>query len=139
MSSSQRRVENLIICAVLAFEILVPLSYYLGARGYDERFSWRMFSTLRLRDCKVHVTETPRDGGGPRDVAIEKDVHVAWLRLLERVRTDVVDRYLRRRCDLGAVDEVEYVSTCRDTDGTTLPPVRRTQRCSDSDPRGVLP
>src|SRR5262249_1431698 len=113
----RRLVQNLIICAVLAFEIFTPLSYYFGARGYDERFSWRMFSTLRLRAWKVGVTETPRTGGAPRGVAIEQDVQLAWVRLLERMRTSVVDRYLQRRCERGQSTLVEYVSTCNDTDG----------------------
>jgi hypothetical protein len=138
MSASRRRIENLIICAVLSFEILTPLSYYLGARGYDERFSWRMFSTLRLRDCKVRVVETPR-AGLEHEVAIEQDVQLAWLRLLERMRWAVVDRYLRRRCDAGPIERVEYLSMCHDTDGKTLPPIRRTLHCSESAPREESP
>lgn len=138
MSVSRRRIENLIICAVLSFEILTPLSYYVGARGYDERFSWRMFSTLRLRDCKVRVTETTR-AGSARDVAIERDVQLAWLRLLERMRWAVVNHYLRRRCDLLPIERVEYLSTCHDTDGKALPPIHRTLYCNESEPREESP
>jgi hypothetical protein len=131
-----RRLQNTFIAVFLAVQIGVPLHYYLSEPDYDERFSWRMFSTLRLRDCAVHVTETPRDAGGvSREVAIERDVHVAWLRLLERMRGPVVDKYLRRRCELAAIERVEYVRTCKDTDGTELSPTRRNLDCAQSEPR----
>jgi hypothetical protein len=131
-----RGLQNAFIALFLALQIGVPLHYYLGERDYDERFSWRMFSTLRLRDCAVHVIETPRGaGGGSREVAIERDVHVAWLRLLERMRGPVVDKYLRRRCELAAIERVEYVRTCKDTDGTELSPARRSLDCAQAEPR----
>jgi hypothetical protein len=134
---SSRRVQNAFIAAFLALQIGVPLHYYLSDRDYDERFSWRMFSTLRLRDCAVHVTETPRGAAGvSREVAIERDVHVAWVRLLERMRTAVVDRYLHRRCELAAIERVDYVRTCKDTDGSELTPVRRSLDCTQAEPQG---
>jgi hypothetical protein len=131
-STPRRRYENWIVALVLSFEVITPLTYYLGARGYDERFSWRMFSTLRLRDCKVHVTETPRDGSAAREVAVERDVQLAWLRLLERMRTAVVERYLQRRCAGGEMAQVAFECTCNDTDGRALPPTRRTLLCDEA-------
>jgi hypothetical protein len=130
-----RRAQNAFIALFLAVQIGVPLHYYLSDRDYDERFSWRMFSTLRLRDCAVHVTETPRGAGGiSREVAIERDIHVAWVRLLERMRTAVVDKYLHRRCELAAIERVDYVRTCNDTDGSELTPVRRSLDCAHGEP-----
>lgn len=126
----RRRLANLFIGGFLALQIAVPASYYLSERSDDERFSWRMFSTLRLRDCKVKVTEYPRAGGAARPVPIEQDVHVAWLRLMERMRGAVVDKYLRRRCEREAVLRVELVRTCRDTDGRALDPAVRGLDCS---------
>jgi hypothetical protein len=126
-----RRLQSLCIGAILAFQVLTPLSYYLGVRGrYDERFSWRMFSTLRLRDCKVLVTEELRSGG-TRPVNVERDVHVAWLRLLERMRGAVVDAYLARRCQLGAgeLTRVAFECSCHDTDGQELPPMQQALEC----------
>jgi hypothetical protein len=138
-SSSQRpnpprRRENLLISAFLALQIAIPLSYYLSARTYDERFSWRMFSTLRLRDCKVEVTEQVRVGGQevPRSVNVERDVHVAWLRLLERMRSAVIDAYLERRCTTDDVSSVRFVCRCKDTDGTPLPAMERSLHCEAS-------
>jgi hypothetical protein len=129
------KLQNVFIALFLAVQIGVPLRYYLGDHDYDERFSWRMFSTLRLRDCTVHVIETPRGAGATQHpVAIEQDVHVAWVRLLERMRSAVVDKYLRRRCELAQVDHVEYVRTCKDTDGSELPATRVNLSCDEASP-----
>jgi hypothetical protein len=106
----------------------------VSARTYDERFSWRMFSTLRLRDCKVEVTEQVRVAGHAqtRTVNVERDVHVAWLRLLERMRGAVVDAYLERRCAGDDVASVHFVCRCHDTDGRALPPMERSLQCEAS-------
>jgi hypothetical protein len=125
--ASLRWFQNLFIGCVLALQIGVPLSYYLSARAYDERFSWRMFSTLRLRDCQVQVLETV--AGARREVAVQRDVQLAWLRLLERMRSSVIDKYLARRCEQPQVEEVEFIGLCQNTDGQTLPTSRRTLRC----------
>jgi hypothetical protein len=127
----KRRIANVFIGLFLAFQVIMPLSYYLGDRDYDERFSWRMFSTLRLRDCDIHVTETLREAGSrvAREVAVSADVQVAWVRLLERMRTRVVDNYLHRRCEREQVEHVDYVRSCRDTDGKALPETRRSLQC----------
>jgi hypothetical protein len=133
----RRRLTNVFIGAFLAFQVAVPLRYYLGDRDYDERFSWRMFSTLRLRDCDVRVSEMVREGDVSREqpVAIERDVQVAWVRLLERMRRTVVDKYLQRRCEREHVERVEYVLTCKDTDGQALPALRRVLQCGEAEPR----
>ena len=129
--TSHRTRQNVFICALLLLQIGLPPSYYLSGRGYDERFSWRMFSTLRLRDCKVEVTEhVPGENGTQaRRVNVEQDVHIAWLRLLERMRTGVVDAYLKRRCEASEVQRVDFVCRCNDTDGRALPPLERSLSC----------
>jgi len=133
--SAHRTRQNLFIGAVLLLQIGMPLSYYVSGRSYDERFSWRMFSTLRLRDCHVEVTEQVSTGNGtqPRPVSVERDVHIAWLRLLERMRTGVVDAYLRRRCQGPDVQSVSFVCRCDDTDGRPLPPLERDLTCGAKD------
>ncbi|HEY2734430.1 MAG TPA: hypothetical protein VGI70_10625 [Polyangiales bacterium] len=126
----RRRWQDGFIVLFLALQIGVPLRYYLSGRDYDERFSWRMFSTLRLRDCAVHVTELPRGARAtPHEVAIERDVHVAWLRLLERERSAVVDKDLQRRCELSEIERATYTRTCKDTDGSELPGTKRSLDC----------
>src|SRR5262245_37769335 len=92
-----RRAVNLFILAFLAYQVAMPLRYYLGDRGYDERFSWRMFSTLRLQKCQVHVSEATEHaaaGGASafQEVTVKRDVQAAWVNLLERVRMPVVEK-----------------------------------------------
>ena len=100
----RRRLANGFILVFLAFQIAMPLRYYLGDRGYDERFSWRMFSTLRLQQCQMRVNE--RKGAPPahatRDVQVHADVQVAWVSLLERVRCPWWRSTWHGRCDTQA-------------------------------------
>jgi hypothetical protein len=118
-----RRFANLFIALFLAFHVAMPLRYYLGDRGYDERFSWRMFSTLRLQECQMRVAEAEQEGPNPpfREVQVRRDVQAAWVNLLDRVRMPVVEKYLVRRCERQGVTQVRYARRCTDTDGTQLP------------------
>jgi hypothetical protein len=127
----QRRLANLFILAFLAYQVGMPLRYYLGGRGYDERFSWRMFSTLRLQQCEMQVTEASTSSPEFTDVHVRGDVQVAWVSLLERVRKPVVEKYLQRRCERQDVAKVAYVRRCTDTDGSALPPQKLTMDCAD--------
>lgn len=123
-----RRAANVFIALFLLYQVLMPLSYYLGDGGYDERFSWRMFSTLRLHRCNVGVQEEA--GGDVRQVALGQALQVAWVNMLKRHRIDVVEKFLHARCAEEGVSEVRYVRRCTDTDGTQLPPQRLTLDCT---------
>ena len=123
-----RRVANLFIVGFLAYHVAMPLTYYLGDRGYDERFSWRMFSTLRLQQCSMKVTEAA--GSATREVAVKRDVQAAWANLLERARLPVVEKYLHRRCEQQNITHVTYTRHCRNTDGAPLPPETLVMDCA---------
>ena len=116
---ASRTWSNALIAVVLAFHLLMPLRYYLGGGGYDERFSWRMFSTLRMQQCKVKVEETI--GDETRRVDLQKELQIAWVGMLERYRRAVVDKLLERRCAQAHARSVRYEHACTDTDGSTLP------------------
>lgn len=123
--------SNVFIAVFLAFQIAMPLRYYLGDRGYDERFSWRMFSTVRLQQCEVKVAE--RSGSANetfRPVQVRRDIQAAWVALLERVRMPVVEKYLKRRCEQQQVKEVSYTRQCTNTDGTPVPAQTLRMDCS---------
>jgi hypothetical protein len=137
VSSIQRRLANAFIVVFLAYQVAMPLRYYLGGRGYDERFSWRMFSSLRLQQCEMQVEETV--AGRSRPVSVSRDVQVAWVKLLERVRLPVVEKYLVRRCESPDVDEVSYSRRCTDTGGASVPSSTLRMRCADRSLRGVEP
>ena len=125
---ASRTWSNALIAVVLAFHLLMPLRYYLGEGGYDERFSWRMFSTLRMQQCKVKVEETI--GDETRRVDLQKELQIAWIGMLERYRRAVVDKLLARRCAQEHARTVRYEHACVDTDGSTLPVDHVSMDCS---------
>jgi hypothetical protein len=117
-----RRLSNVFIAVFLAFQIAMPLRYYLGDHGYDERFSWRMFSTVRLQQCEMQISERGVNADPVfREVQVRQDVQAAWVNLLERVRMPVVKKYLERRCERQHATEVSYTRRCTDTDGSAIP------------------
>jgi hypothetical protein len=127
-----RSLANALIAAVLLYEIVMPLRYYLGGGGSDERFSWRMFSTVRMQKCSVVVDETAELDGTKqlRPVDLHQALQIAWIGMLERNRPPVVDKLLQRRCEDKQVREAHYHRTCTDTDGTSLPPLEITRDCA---------
>jgi hypothetical protein len=129
-SPLRRKLENAFIACFLAFMLAMPLRYYMGGRGFDERFSWRMFSTIRMLECKAKVVET-LEGGGERKVDLGREVQVAWVGLLERGRELVIAKLLARRCAEPDVREVRYGLRCESPDGTRMPELKRALRCAD--------
>jgi hypothetical protein len=125
-AGTDRRWSNVFIVLVLAYQVGMPLTYYVSDRVYDERFSWRMFSTVRLQACDVVISESLPGAEGPVDTAVvvERDLQVAWVNILQRLRPSVIAKYLARRCEGADAQQVTLVGRCHDTDGTSLP-VRR--------------
>lgn len=122
------RLSDLVIVAWLAAMIGLPLSYYVGGHVEDERFSWRMFSTVRLTKCEVALAE--RSGDRWRDVPLQREVHMAWVTQLQRGQPRVVGRLFERRCEGDRAPEaVRLTRTCR-LPGRPLPLERVTvQAC----------
>jgi hypothetical protein len=118
-ASGSRTLANALIVAFLLFQVATPLRYYLGGRGPDERFSWRMFSTVRMQRCRVKVIETV--GGEEQQLNLQKELQVAWSNMLERYRRPVVDKLLARRCAKVEASSVVFTRSCTDTDGSELP------------------
>ena len=114
-----RALANALILAFLAYNVAMPMRYYLGGRGTDERFSWRMFSTVRMQRCRVKVMETV-DGSEQR-LDLQKELQIAWNGMLERYRRPVVDKLLARRCVKAKASRVVFTRSCTDTDGSALP------------------
>lgn len=134
MTGERSRWVNPLIGVFLAFQVVMPLSYYLGDHDYDERFSWRMFSTRRMARCQVAVQETLAGPAGPttRAVSLGKTLQVAWVNILKRYRPAVVEKFLHVRCAAGGgVDSVRYVRRCTDTTGAPLPTVTVSLSCAD--------
>lgn len=124
---------NVFIALFLGYQVAMPLRYYAGGRGLDERFSWRMFSSVRMLECDVDIDEHVEQGGAvrQRDVNLKKEVQVAWIGLLERGRDLVIEKFMRRRCDEAGVVKVDYHLDCVAPDGAKWPAVNRHMKCSD--------
>jgi hypothetical protein len=134
-ASRTRRIANAFIALFLAYQVVTPISYYASERVYDERFGWRMFSTLRLQACEIAVEEIAEKGGSPRPVTLSGKLHVAWINLLKRGWPRVIERYLITRCASQKIAEVRLHRKCRATDGSQLAPERFTRTCGSGEVR----
>ncbi|MGB0646510.1 MAG: hypothetical protein ACPGQS_05000 [Bradymonadia bacterium] len=82
----------------LAVQIILPITYYASDRIYDERFAWRMFSSVRMARCEFNLYGKETTGLEP--LKLSKKYHVVWLNLAKRARTDVIDALIARECTL---------------------------------------
>jgi hypothetical protein len=115
----------------LLLQALIPLRYYLGDDPYDERFSWRMFSAVRVHRCRVMAAETI--GGAPRQIALSREIHRAWINTLSRNRDAVTRKFLRSRCEGEGVSEVRVTNNCVDPDGNRVDPIVWTLDCASGE------
>ena len=132
MEASKRNWVNVTIAIFIAYQVGMPLSYYLGDHAYDERFSWRMFSTRRMARCNVVMTETAV-GGRAQPIVLARELQVAWVNILKRYRPAVVDKFIRVRCDGDAMESVDYTRSCVDTDGSPMPTARHSMECASGE------
>jgi hypothetical protein len=132
MDSRAHKPERLLIAAFLLFQLAMPLRYYLGGGGTDERFSWRMFSSVRMQKCDVNVRETIVRNGKPAQQTVDlgREMQVAWVGMLERYRPTVVDKFLRRRCEQARASSVRYLRKCTNTDGSQSAPLAVEINCT---------
>ena len=78
-------------------QVALPLAYYADENVYDERFAWRMFSSVRMTNCKFQLSSRTASGLTPLPLA--KEYHVVWLNLAKRARIDVVNSMIDRACE----------------------------------------
>jgi hypothetical protein len=126
-AARRHALRNAAIAAFLLFQIAMPLRYYLRGGGTDERFSWRMFSSIRMQKCDMSVRETA--DGQERKVDIDRAVQVAWVGMLERDRPAVVEKFLARRCAIEGVSSVHYHRACQETNGSWSQPLDLVMDC----------
>lgn len=128
--SPWRRAIPIVGVLWVVLHLLIPQRYYRsGADTYDERFAWRMFSSVRVRQCDVDVQET-RDGR-ERPLPLMEVLPAPWVALLERNRFAVVERFLGWRCQVPGTSEVRFHNACRDATGDPLPPIDLSMQCDD--------
>jgi hypothetical protein len=125
--AAKKRIGVSIAAAMLAL-LAIPLRYYLGDDEFDERFSWRMFSAVRVIRCDATATETT--GTGERPVRLDRVIHPAWIHNVERNRADVIEAFFARRCREDGVRAVRVVNECRGADDALLPPIEWSRDCA---------
>lgn len=114
--ASERGWTSLFIGGFLLVQIALPASYYLGDDRFDERFAWRMFSSVRLTECQLDVRRI-HGPGRTEEVETYRDVQIAWGTLMKRNRSEVIRAYLRRRCERDGAPEVMVRTFCEDPEG----------------------
>lgn len=125
-----RRGASGFIVVFLLIQVLVPLRYYLA--GTDERFCWRMFSSVSRQRCRVSVYETVDVDGEPveRRVPLRSLVQVAWHQFLIRYhQPDLVRKMLRWQCGQRAVRRFRYQRIGYWPDGTPIATFRLMVGC----------
>lgn len=96
------------IAGFLAVQLALPLTYYLARRDeHDERFAWRMFSSIRMVSCQVDV----RVGDAP--VELNRQFHDAWIALAQRGRRNVIEAMGARLCKQHPGQPVTARLTCQ--------------------------
>jgi hypothetical protein len=122
---------NVFIAAFALLQLVIPLRYYLSEDQYDERFSWRMFSGVRMQDCVVQVME--HRGDAETELDLDRLIHVSWQTTFKRNREAVIWKFLEERCEQEGVTKVRLVSRCERVDGTALPTRERSRVCASGE------
>ena len=129
--STHRRNIAIAVGVAVIVQLLVPMSYYFGDDPYDERFAWRMFSAVRVYRCSADATEVNQ--GSTERIALPEEVHVAWIRTMQRNREAVIARFLRWRCEEAGADSVRFVNRCLSPEGRRAPDVVRAIDCASGE------
>lgn len=123
---------------LVALQIAIPLGYYLGPSDQDdERFAWRMFSSVRFRRCRVEATEDRPEGSQP--LVLNHVLHASWIGSLRRGRRRVVEAFLADRCRQdGTVRRAVLLRRCSELTGQRLPAQRFVYECGARELSGPL-
>src|ERR1051325_5081922 len=82
------------ILAFFTIQLLAPLHYYLVRRDpHDERYAWRMFSPMRMAQCKADLSV---DG---QPVNLYSKFHEAWIEIAQRGRFVVIEEMAAKLCE----------------------------------------
>ncbi len=118
-----RLITSFFIAAYLLCQLALPLSYYAGEDKSDERFAWRMFSTIHFlrKTCVLSLGEW-RPGGRLRPLTNEELINTVprrWMKLFFRNWVAIVEKVLRSHCRKNpALSAVELRRKCDAADGS---------------------
>ena len=116
----RRRCVSAFIALFLLLQAAIPATYYVSAHASDERFCWRMFSTVRVhrvihaKHCDVNVRRNIDKDGRLVDepVAIESMIPQVWIASLKRNQVEVIRKVLDRCCNSGPARDVQLDVVC---------------------------
>jgi hypothetical protein len=96
------------ILAFVVVQMLAPLTYYIARRDkHDERFAWRMFSPMRMTQCRPQFTLS----GEPVD--LNAKFHEAWIEIAGRGRLMVLDAMAAKLCGDNPGKRVDFTMDCQ--------------------------
>ncbi|QQR90092.1 MAG: hypothetical protein IPJ88_18425 [Myxococcales bacterium] len=94
---------------------MAPLFFYFGTERDDERFAWRMFSTTRLRACRIAVVV--KDARGQKQLDLNREIHTAWQHTLARGRSEVLNKFFSRQCKKMPNATLSFYRRCNNVFG----------------------
>ena len=99
--------QGWVILTLVASQLLIPLHYYIAHRDpHDERFAWRMFSPMRMAQCRPAFTLDRKP------VALAEQFHEAWIETAKRGRFRVIEAMAASLCERNPGSEVVVTVTC---------------------------
>ena len=125
--SSRRKWINLAIALFLTSQIVTPLTYYLYKEPTDERFAWRMFSSVHMSQWNplAIVELMHRNGQTQQRLVPVKDLLIesTW-KALYTAEPDVRDKFLLRYLRISQADELVYEAQGIWPSGKPMEPIR---------------
>lgn len=96
------------IVLFLTVQMLAPLTYYVARSDpHDERFAWRMFSPMRMTQCR------PQFSLAGERVDLNAKFHEAWIELAGRGRIVVLDAMAGKLCRDNPGKRVDLTMDCQ--------------------------
>ncbi len=130
----QRAWVSGLIAAYVILQVLIPLGYYIWRTNPDnERFAWRMFSAIRVRQCHVASEGYRRDGEHLEriDLPLTSSLHTAWVDHLKRNRTRVAHAYLDWQCEQPLMENISLLRRCKAIDDRVGKGWRISMQCAN--------
>ena len=113
--------KYIIFILFLGVQMYFALSYYMGKYPWDERFAWRMFSTVRSLQCKPQawIQNHQAKQACPHHsqhkcnaVRFTQDVHMIWYNLMKRGRKEVIQSWVKRICARPQTEALYFSLQC---------------------------
>lgn len=121
-----QRVVNWFITVCLLFQAAIPLSYYLFKQPTNERFAWRMFSSVHMSDWNCQVREVVEENGQmiERIVPIGSILEESSVRGMQTGQLDIAAKFIRRWAQRPEVRQVTYEAQGIWPSGRKMAPLR---------------